>query len=86
MESEIKRWGNSAAVRIPSKVLARAGLEVDSPIEIKAKMGEIILKAASPEKGYSLEELLKASPKESFDLSPEDQEWLNDNAKGWEVF
>ena len=85
METEIKRWGNSAAVRIPSKVLARAGLDVNSPIEIEAKTGQIVLKTASPKKRYSLDELLKTSPKGSFEFGTEDQEWLDDSPKGQEA-
>ena len=41
MQSEIKRWGNSAAVRIPSKILAQANLDVSSPISIEVKAGKI---------------------------------------------
>ena len=35
MRSEIKRWGNSAAVRIPKKLLNQAMLEVESPVTMK---------------------------------------------------
>ncbi|POP52597.1 AbrB/MazE/SpoVT family DNA-binding domain-containing protein [Zhongshania marina] len=43
MHSEIKKWGNSAAVRLPGKILAAAGLSTDSPISIKAESGRIII-------------------------------------------
>jgi len=45
MQSEIKRWGNSAAVRLSSKVLAQANLEVSSPIRIEVKAGKIMIEA-----------------------------------------
>ena len=45
MQSEIKRWGNSAAVRIPSKILAQANLDVSSPISIEVKAGKIVIGA-----------------------------------------
>ncbi|WP_270804676.1 AbrB/MazE/SpoVT family DNA-binding domain-containing protein [Aeromonas sp. QDB66] len=45
MQSEIKRWGNSAAVRIPSKILAQANLDVSSPISIEVKAGKIVIAA-----------------------------------------
>ena len=32
MQSEIKRWGNGAAVRLSSKILAQAKLDRSSPI------------------------------------------------------
>lgn len=46
MQSEIKRWGNSAAVRLSSKILAQAKLEVSSPISIDVKPGKIVIEAA----------------------------------------
>ena len=47
MESEIKRWGNSAAVRLSSKILAQARLDVASPVSIDVKGGKIVIEAAS---------------------------------------
>ena len=46
MQSEIKRWGNSAAVRLSSKILAQARLDVSSPISIDVKAGKIVIEAA----------------------------------------
>ena len=46
MRSEIKRWGNSAAVRLPSKILAAARLDVSSPISMEVKGNKIIIEAA----------------------------------------
>ena len=43
MQSEIKRWGNSAAIRLPRKILAAASLEIDSPITIAVKGTKIII-------------------------------------------
>lgn len=48
MQSEIKRWGNSAAVRIPGKVLAEARLQVNSPIHMTVKGKQIIIEPAHP--------------------------------------
>ena len=45
MQSEIKRWGNSAAVRLSSKILAQAKLDVSSPISIDVKAGKIVIEA-----------------------------------------
>ncbi len=45
MQSEIKRWGNSAAVRLSSKILAQANLDVSSPISIDVKAGKIVIEA-----------------------------------------
>lgn len=46
MQSEIKRWGNSAAVRLSSKILAQAKLGVSSPISIDVEAGKIVIEAS----------------------------------------
>ncbi len=46
MQSEIKRWGNSAAVRLPSKILSQAQLSIASPIQIEVIDGKIVIQAA----------------------------------------
>ena len=46
MQTEIKRWGNSAAVRLSSKLLAQARLSVSSPIRIEVEDGKIIIAPA----------------------------------------
>lgn len=46
MHSEIKRWGNSAAVRLPSKILAQARLDVASVVSIEVQEGKIVIGAA----------------------------------------
>lgn len=47
MQSEIKRWGNSGAVRLTSRILAQASLAISSPIQIHAERGRIVIEAAS---------------------------------------
>lgn len=46
MQSEVKRWGNSAAVRLSSKILAQAKLDISSPIRIVVEAGKIVIEAA----------------------------------------
>ena len=45
MQSEIKRWGNSAAVRLPRKLLNEARLEIDSAVTIKVEENRIVIEA-----------------------------------------
>jgi antitoxin MazE len=45
MRSEIKRWGNSAAIRLPARILAEAKLDVDSPVSMVVKGKKIIIEA-----------------------------------------
>jgi antitoxin MazE len=56
LTSTIKRWGNSAAVRIPRNILTQANLEEGTDVEIVlAKEGEITLRAVR--KRQSIQEL-----------------------------
>jgi len=56
MRSEIKRWGNSAAIRLPGRILAEARLGVSSPVTMVVKGQKIIIEAAgdSPTKHLKL--------------------------------
>jgi antitoxin MazE len=42
----VRKWGNSAAVRIPATVLAEAGLEIDQAVEVRQERGRIIIEPA----------------------------------------
>lgn len=41
----VKKWGNSAAVRIPATVLATAGLALEAPVDIREENGRIVIEA-----------------------------------------
>jgi len=43
MHSQINKWGNSAAIRIPASVLAELGLSVHSTVDIQVQNGKIII-------------------------------------------
>lgn len=55
----VKKWGNSAAVRIPAAVLAKAGLEIDQPVEVRQEQGRIIIEPARTLR-FELNDLLDA--------------------------
>ena len=54
----VKKWGNSAAVRIPAAVLAEAGMELDQPVEVREERGRIVIEPARQGR-LTLRELLK---------------------------
>ena len=85
MRTEIKKWGNSAALRLSARTLARAGLDVNSAVEIKASRGKLIVTAVeAPE--YSLDELLARCPSKKMALSEEDTHWLEADPVGREAW
>lgn len=62
MNQQVKRWGNSAAVRISASTLAAAGLKLDDPIEVREDGDRIIIEKAKRE-DISLKSLLaKVTP------------------------
>jgi antitoxin MazE len=58
MTSLVKKWGNSAAVRIPAGVLADAGLDIDQPVEIREERGRIVIEPIRNNQ-FTLDELLR---------------------------
>ena len=43
MQITVKKWGNSAAVRIPAAVMAAARLHLDETVEVREHKGRIII-------------------------------------------
>lgn len=39
----IKKWGNSAAVRIPAGIMEAARLSLDSPVDVREESGRIVI-------------------------------------------
>ena len=59
MQSSVKRWGNSAAVRIPTSVLAAAHVRLDEPVDVREEHGRIIIEPIRPT-DYVLASLIDA--------------------------
>jgi antitoxin MazE len=59
MRAKIKKWGNSAAVRIPVSVMQAATLELDDVVEVREVAGRIVIEPLR-QKTYELNILLKA--------------------------
>lgn len=45
MRSQIKKWGNSAAVRLNKDVLTKAGMRLSSPVKIHVQDEKIVIEA-----------------------------------------
>jgi antitoxin MazE len=48
MNQHVKKWGNSAAVRIPAATLAAAGLKTDDPVDVREEGGRIVIEKIQP--------------------------------------
>lgn len=43
MRATVKKWGNSASVRIPSSVMQAAKLRLDQAVDIREESGRVII-------------------------------------------
>ncbi len=58
MKASVKKWGNSAAVRIPASVMHAVQLELDDVVDVREAAGRIVIEPIR-RKTYDLNELLK---------------------------
>ena len=58
MRTVIKKWGNSASVRIPAAVMQAAHLDLDEAVDVREESGRIVIEPAQ-RKEYDLAELVK---------------------------
>jgi antitoxin MazE len=54
----VKKWGNSAAVRIPASVMQATRLDLDEVVDVREEAGRIVIEPVR-QKNYDLGELLK---------------------------
>ena len=57
MEVIVKKWGNSAAVRIPAAVMTAAHVDLDQSVDVREEQGRIVIEPVR-RKAYKLDELL----------------------------
>lgn len=58
MKSVVRKWGNSAALRIPAPVMRAARLELDEPVDVREESGRIVIEPVR-RKEYELAVLVK---------------------------
>ncbi len=64
MKSVVKKWGNSAAVRIPAAVMEAIPLELDEPVDVREEAGRIVIEPVR-QKAYDLNALIKGITREN---------------------
>lgn len=65
MQVLIKKWGNSASVRIPATVMAAASISVDQAVDVREENGRIIIEPIRAP-SYELNDLLARMAPETF--------------------
>ena len=58
MKAMVKKWGNSAAVRIPVSVMQATRLDLDEVVDVREEAGRIVIEPVR-QKTYQLAKLLK---------------------------
>lgn len=58
IHSNVKRWGNSPAVRIPATVMQALNLNIDDEIKIDMVDGKLIIEPAAKNVEFSLDQLV----------------------------
>lgn len=49
MRAIVKKWGNSAAVRIPSGIMRAVGFNMDEVVDVLEQDGQIVIKPIRPD-------------------------------------
>ena len=58
MKTKVKKWGNSAAVRIPASVMDDMQLHLDDIVEVREEKGRIVIEPVR-QKRWDLNDLMK---------------------------
>jgi antitoxin MazE len=64
MKTNIKKWGNSFAIRIPKLIIEDAHLKTDSEVDIYIAEGKIVL-SPTPAKNITLDSLIEQISEEN---------------------
>jgi antitoxin MazE len=65
MRATVRKWGNSAAVRIPAAVMEAARLIPDQAVDVREEGGRIIIEPVAAQPEYALDDLLARITPES---------------------
>ena len=65
MRVQVKRWGNSASVRIPAAVMTAAALQIDQAVDVREEGGRVVIEPILAPT-YALDDLLAQMTPETF--------------------
>jgi antitoxin MazE len=76
MKGTVRKWGNSAAIRLPATVLEAARVSLDQVVDVREEAGRIVIEPVRSRPHYTLAELIaRCDPKKR--LSREERDWLD---------
>lgn len=65
MRLQVKKWGNSASVRIPASIMAAASLHIDQLVDVREDQGRIVIEPVIAPT-YDLDTLLDGMTADTF--------------------
>lgn len=65
MRIYVKKWGNSASVRIPASVMSAAALHIDQAVDVREERGRVVIEPVRAP-SYNLDKLLDAMDPKTF--------------------
>jgi antitoxin MazE len=65
MRVHVKKWGNSASVRIPASVMAAAAITIDQAVDVREEAGRIVIEPVRAP-AYDLDKLLDQMTPDTF--------------------
>lgn len=57
MQVTVKKWGNSAAIRIPASVMEAAELNLDEAVDVREEGGRVVINRIQP-RAFELSHLI----------------------------
>ncbi len=75
----VKKWGNSASVRIPAAIMRAAKLSLDTPVDVREENGRIIIEPDQSQE-FLLDDLLNGITSENVHEAIETGEPLGQEA------
>jgi len=81
---QVRKAGGSGIISLPKALLSALSLDIGMELIASLEKDRIVLTPIKKNK-MSLDELLAHSPKEAFEPSPEDKEWLDTSPVGKEL-
>jgi antitoxin MazE len=70
MKTRIKKWGNSAAVRIPASIMSGAALTIDQCVDLREERGRIVIEPVWAQ-SYGLDALIDELDPSEFPENPD---------------
>jgi antitoxin MazE len=64
MKVIVKKWGNSAAIRLPASVMQAVSLQIDQTVDLREERGVLIVEPVR-EQTYELDSMLAAMTPEN---------------------